>query len=134
MSDHLRDTVFGQTVRLLSGRTLLKFLDEQNPDLWKAFVPKGKHNDGIPNNDIGIVQNEEHAANAVNTAQASSSEEEHSLHRDLANNDENDGEVMLVDWYDSSDQEVHPVHFMITHIGWLTGYRTPKTGREAANC
>lgn len=104
MSDQLRDTVFGQTVRLLSGRKLLKFPDEQNPDLWKAFVPKGKHNDGKPkDHDEASGQDAEHAVKAVGPAQLSSSEERHSLHRDL---DEKNGEVMLVDWYDSSDPEV----------------------------
>lgn len=134
MSDLLRDTLLGQTVRLLSGRTLLTFPDEQNPDLWKAFVPEGKHYDGTPRSNIGIDQDGEHPANAVNTAQASSSEEQHSTYRDPVTNDEKDGEVMLVDWYDSNDQEVHPITITFTEVRWLIDYRTPRTGQKAASC
>ncbi|KAF3403422.1 Caffeine resistance protein 5 [Talaromyces pinophilus] len=110
MSDHLRDTVFGQIIRALSGKTLLKFPDEQNPDLWKAFVPKGKHNDGTPtDHDEATNQGAEHTVKAVDSAQPSSSEEQHSLRRDIANRDEKDAEVILVDWYDAKDQEVCPM-------------------------
>lgn len=110
MSDHLRDTVFGQVIRLSSGKALLKFPDEQNPDLWKAFVPKGKHNDGTPT-DHGEAthQDAEHTVKAVDSAQLSSSEEQHSLRRDIANRDEKDAEVILVDWYDPKDKEVCPM-------------------------
>jgi DHA1 family multidrug resistance protein-like MFS transporter len=98
MSDHIRDTVFGQTVRLLSGKTLLKFPDERDPGLCKAFVRKGKHNDGKPkDNGEAMGQDAEHAVNTVDFPQASSSEAQYSSHCDIANHDEKDAEVILVD-------------------------------------
>lgn len=109
MSDYLRDTLFGQAVRLLSGRTLLIFPDEQNPDLWKACIPNGKHYGGTLQTHNSSDQNGENPANAANTAQASSSEAQQSMNLDPVNSDEKYGEVMLVDWYDQNDQEVHPI-------------------------
>ena len=35
MSDNFRDTVFGQLVRLLSKKKLLKFPDEIDQNLWE---------------------------------------------------------------------------------------------------
>jgi DHA1 family multidrug resistance protein-like MFS transporter len=107
MSDHLRDTVFGQIIRLLSGRTLLKFPDEQNPELSEAFIREGSRTDNkLKDDGEGNDQDVEHAVKAVDPAQLSSSEEQHSLHRDIANHDEKGREAVLVDWYDSKDQEV----------------------------
>lgn len=114
MSDHLRDTVFGQTIRLLSGRTLLKFPDEQNPELSEPFIRKGTRTDGrLKDDGEGIGHDVEHAVKAVDPAQLSSSEEQHSLHRDIANHGGKDPEVILVDWYDSKDQEVCSMLFSL---------------------
>lgn len=136
MIDHLRDTVFGQTVRLLSRKTLLKFPDEQNTDLWRSFIQTSVHNDGkLKDGGEAVGQDTEHALKAVNDAQASSSEEQHSSHRGLENNNEKDEEVILVDWYGSNDQEVlRPIPYVMTRFRWLTDCRTPKIGRRAVNC
>jgi DHA1 family multidrug resistance protein-like MFS transporter len=38
MSELIRDTIFGRFVRLASGRKLLTYEEERNPEIWKQFV------------------------------------------------------------------------------------------------
>ncbi|EED14917.1 caffeine resistance protein, putative [Talaromyces stipitatus ATCC 10500] len=117
MSDHLCDTVFGQIVRLLSGRKFLKFPDEQDLNLWDTFVrkpnppatrdeEKDSDNSGTPTGDgIRICQEEEYAVNTLDSAQVLYSEGPHSWRQDILNRHERNAEVILVDWYDAKDQE-----------------------------
>jgi DHA1 family multidrug resistance protein-like MFS transporter len=38
----MRDTAFGQIVRVVSGRRYFKYPEEENPELWKKFIDKEK--------------------------------------------------------------------------------------------
>ena len=38
----MRDTAFGQIVRLASGKRFFKYAEEENPDLWKQFIDEKK--------------------------------------------------------------------------------------------
>lgn len=38
----MRDTAFGQLVRLASGRRFFKYAEEENPELWKQFIDEKK--------------------------------------------------------------------------------------------
>lgn len=42
MKGLMRDTAFGQLVRLISGRRFFKYPEEENPDLWKRFIDEKK--------------------------------------------------------------------------------------------
>lgn len=42
MSDFMRDTAFGQIVRLASGRRFFKYPEEANHDLWNQFIDEKK--------------------------------------------------------------------------------------------
>lgn len=42
MKELMRDTAFGQLVRLASGKRLFKYAEEENPDLWKKFIDEKK--------------------------------------------------------------------------------------------
>lgn len=42
MSEWVRDTAFGQLIRLLSRRKYFQYLEERDPELWKKFVNEEK--------------------------------------------------------------------------------------------
>lgn len=42
MKGLMRDTAFGQIVRVASGRRFFKYAEEENPDLWKQFIDEKK--------------------------------------------------------------------------------------------
>lgn len=97
MCEYVGDTVFGQLVRLLSKRRLLKCPDEINPKVYEQFVKR--HTDTSSDSKIP-----EHAGNLE--------ENKTSQH-----NDQNDGipdesglrqnatDMVLVDWYGKDDPE-----------------------------
>jgi hypothetical protein len=42
MKGLMRDTAFGQIVRLVSGRRFFKYSEEENHELWKSFIDEKK--------------------------------------------------------------------------------------------
>lgn len=42
MKDLMRDTAFGQIVRLASGKRFFKYSEEENPEIWKHFIDEKK--------------------------------------------------------------------------------------------
>jgi DHA1 family multidrug resistance protein-like MFS transporter len=42
MKGLMRDTAFGQIVRLVSGRRFFKYSEEENHELWKQFIDEKK--------------------------------------------------------------------------------------------
>lgn len=97
MSEYVRDTVFGQLVRLLSTRRLLQFPDEINPQIHEQFVKS--HTDTSSDS-----KRPEEAGNL----------EENKTSQHNGQNDEISGEsglrhnatdIVLVDWYGKDDPE-----------------------------
>lgn len=117
MNDHVRDTVFGQCVRLLSGKSLLKFPDESNLNLWKYYVEEGttatptssEHNDIAGSRNYKAVSvsagREKGLKNATGSTPEHGSAKKEGLGLSRSSNDKT-REVILVGWYGSEDQEV----------------------------
>ncbi|KAL9099855.1 MAG: hypothetical protein Q9163_004703 [Psora crenata] len=40
MTDLIRDSIFGQTVRLITGGRVLQYMEEKDPSLWKAYLDR----------------------------------------------------------------------------------------------
>lgn len=98
MSDHLRDTVFGQAVRLVSHKRRLQFPDELDPATWKQFI----RGDSIAfaNASDGAEKAQEQNAATVSGPNS----EQQALHSDSPSRKIND--IILVDWYNPDDREV----------------------------
>jgi len=118
MGDHFQDTVFGQIVRLISGKRFLKFPDELDPNLWKPYVQEestaasstsGEQND--------LVRPDDHAADSVSEDRENLKElgtgisseqalkDKQALHQETTSHEKTKG-VILVDWYGPDDREV----------------------------
>ncbi|KAE9372880.1 MFS general substrate transporter [Stipitochalara longipes BDJ] len=85
MSDHFRDTVFAQVVRLIYKKRFLKFPDESNSNLWKQCIQE-------------------------DTSTTSSTSEDHNRpvdeqRFDHTNTKNKSREVILVGWYGADDHE-----------------------------
>lgn len=97
MSGYIGDTVFGQLVRLLSKRQLLKFPDEKSPKIYESFVKRHANN----SSDLKIM---EKAGNIEqdNTSQVNGQNckipDESGLRHDAT-------DIVLVDWYGRDDPE-----------------------------
>ena len=114
MKDHVRDTVFGHAVRLLSRNQLLQFPDEVDPTLWKQCIHREPI--GTPSTSEGQDNSAEAGATAstppshdVEKAAEDDHEEasaERSLQQNLNLGHEKPDGVILVDWYGPDDPEV----------------------------
>lgn len=115
MSDLLRDTVFGQLIRLLFGNRIHKFPDEVDPNLWKQCLrEEGVEASSISGhiNDLkSFTGSRVEARNAAKREQQGNSVDPAfgngpiSLERGIEGNEKPDS-VLLVDWYGSDDKEV----------------------------
>ena len=66
MGDHFRDTVFGQLVRLLSGKTLLRFPDELDTTLWNLCAQTDSTaTSSISGEKHGFIGSSDHATTGV---------------------------------------------------------------------
>jgi len=86
MESHIRDTVFGHFLRLISNNRLLKFPDERDSSLWKQSV-----NQHAPGSDAEKAPNPDPSNNSNDEVDCTSE----------ANQD-----VYLVEWYSPEDPEV----------------------------
>jgi DHA1 family multidrug resistance protein-like MFS transporter len=118
MNDHFRDTVFGQLVRLFSGKILPKFPNELDPNLWKQCVQQ----DATPPSSISGLHSSPSEPSHQAYAEASGGGEKGEKQIDDvasahgSGNDQNydqdnpshekSKDVILVGWYGPDDQEV----------------------------
>ncbi len=107
MIDNIRDTVFGQLVRFLSRKKLLKFPDEMDSSLWKRFangVTKSGE-DAVPGSrNPGFVN--DGGMDHLNYVVASNDGCEDIMNAGDNSSNEKVLKVYLVDWYGPGDEEV----------------------------
>jgi len=116
MSDHIRDTVFGQLVRLVSRKQVLRFPDELDTNLWKQCVQEDtKTASSTPEENNDTVEPHEYAKAHrgdegekglevdAETSFASGDINKEAL--DHANTNKT-REVILISWYGADDDEV----------------------------
>ncbi|UPL00555.1 hypothetical protein LCI18_011489 [Fusarium solani-melongenae] len=94
MSAYVGDTVFGQLVRLLSKRQLLKFPDEINPKIYEQFVER--HTDS--SSDSKFPEKEEGNKTSQHSGQNAEIPDERGLRQNVTG-------IVLVDWYGKDDSE-----------------------------
>lgn len=122
MQDHVRDTVFGHSIRLTSGNKLLKFPDEMDPSLWKESAQRGTHGD---------LEKQRKLSSSGNTAMDDSDNQ----NLDRADpGAENGKDIYLVDWYGPDDLEVRSRSIQVEASDANVRSRTPRTGRAIASC
>lgn len=118
MGDRFRDTVFGQVVRLLSGKRLLKFPDELDLTLWKECVQKDSVTaSSTPGEKDSLAGSGDQTAADIsdsgekvekqggNMLSEKGSRNRHILPQSYLSHGKTKN-VILVDWYGPDDQEV----------------------------
>lgn len=116
MTDEFRDAVFGQVVRLLFRKRLLKFPDEIDPTLWKQCIRTDTTTDstasGTQNAPAGSsdciaddVNDNEEKVQKQNSGDSSTHDSREKQYLGDSSH-ENTTDVVLVDWYGPGDQEV----------------------------
>lgn len=107
MNDHFRDTVFGQAVRLLSRKRLLKFPDELDPALWQQCLHKNTTT--VLSTSVeqdGLAGSKNHtAADVSDCGEKIVSGDMQALQQSSPSHEKTAG-VCLVDWYGPDDPEV----------------------------
>jgi MFS transporter, DHA1 family, multidrug resistance protein len=104
MSDLLRDTVFGQVVRLLSKNNLFKFPDEADPNLWRQCIREDiAATSSSSKENIDLAQS---SANATPEVIIDSAREEKFDITQTDPSQEKLERVVLVHWYGPDDEEV----------------------------
>jgi DHA1 family multidrug resistance protein-like MFS transporter len=96
MTSHFRDTVFGQFVRLITRKGLLKFPDELDPTLWKQCVQSEMNvSSSIFGEFCDLADSRDHVGNLRHKKSIV---------------------LYLVDWYGPDDEEVRnpSIHTSIT--------------------
>ena len=115
MKGLMRDTAFGQIVRLVSGRRFFKYSEEENHGLWKSFIDEKKsanlarHGTVEPPEDDDEKEKDEEDDHAPREDSDSSSR----THVDGQINEasgvkvdpEKGRDINLVTWYDENDPE-----------------------------
>ncbi|KAF2100720.1 MFS general substrate transporter [Rhizodiscina lignyota] len=104
MSEHMRDTVFGQVVRLLSRNRLLKFPDELDPTLWKQCLQEDSTTSEEQKGLTG-TSNWTTTGESGNTAEAQSPAFTNENLDHVKPSNEKVTDAVLVDWYGPDDQE-----------------------------
>lgn len=117
MNNYLRDTVFGQVIRLISRKAVLKYPDERDPSLWKVFIRKEElvssvtmiQSEFMANPESleagNMVEGEEERKQSRDIPSEVSLESDHDLNR-KNKTQEKKVAVTLVDWYSQDDPEV----------------------------
>ena len=114
MKGLMRDTAFGQIVRLVSGRRFFKYSEEENHELWKSFIDEKKsanlarHGTVEPPEDDDEKEKEEDDQTPREDSDSSSR-----THVDGQVNEasgvkvdpEKGRDINLVTWYDENDPE-----------------------------
>ena len=118
MGDYFHDTVFSQIVRLISGKRLLQFPDELDPDLWKLYVQKESTAASSTSGEQNILgEPNDHAAASVSDGSEKPQdrgtgisseqdlEDKQAVNQEITSH-EKTKDVILVDWYGPDDREV----------------------------
>ena len=129
MKDLLRDTIFGQCVLLLSGKRLLKYPDEENPDLWKSLISESEPNvldqTGIMSNGVDF--------NIGDIGQQPLPDSRGIPAPDGLGCDAKIEHLVVVNWFDEYDREVCLVDTRTSLGIVLTNFRILNAGQGVAN-
>lgn len=113
MSDLIRDTVFGQFLRTVSGGKLLPFPEARDTSLWKQYISFEKSNRMAHHGHTGVETPEEQherqerltSSNETSRTQLGDYSEPKNL-AGTAIDQEKGRDVHVVDWYGDDDPEV----------------------------
>lgn len=147
MENYIRDTVFGDTVRLLSNNKLLKFPDEKDPKSWKQFLheePIAPTSTSEKETNLASSANNQtdsaakQTGNVLESPPAGRSSEHASSCEEAVNSGHtlNNAaqDVILIDWYGPSDPEVCITSSSLyKSTNAETSCRILKTGRHATS-
>jgi DHA1 family multidrug resistance protein-like MFS transporter len=146
MENYIRDTVFGDTVRLLSSNRLLKFPDEQDPASWKQYTQEGSTIPALTLKESAKYVNSindqtnsaaKEAENVLESPPPVRSSEHVSSGKEAVNSNHTKycttRHVILVDWYGPRDPEVITFNSLLMLTNADISGRILKIGRHAAN-
>jgi hypothetical protein len=131
----MRDTAFGQVVRLVSGRRFFKYSEEENHELWKSFIDSKKsanlarHGTVEPPEDDDEKEKEDDDQTPREDSDSSSR-----THVDGQVNEasgvkvdpEKGRDINLVTWYDENDPE-NPQNWTVSYPQPTSDTRSFKT-------
>lgn len=135
MSELIRDTVLGHFLRLVTGKKVLLYEEEKNPELWKRYIQKEKsanvamHGQPQPPEDEQEKQEDSEGVNQQNERDRSPSGSTSSA--STVDNDAQDlrlgkkvdqekgKDVLIVDWWGPDDSE-NPMNWSRPKRFWVT--------------
>ena len=114
MTELVRDTVFGHTVRLITKGKYMQYAEERDPKLWKQYINREQSkNMALFGNPEGIEpEKQETSSEGSSPSRAAEQREHNQLHSTITAqrvDTEKGRDVTMVTWYGDNDPEVRLV-------------------------
>lgn len=139
MRELIRESIFGQTIRLVTKRNFLQYPEELDPSMWKQYIDYEKsgrpalRSVSLPARRASDEESEDERKRSVDAEKEGNDSETHSPTRtnqtDATTDPENGKDTLLVTWYGPNDPAVRDTSPTVAAATADFVPRTRKIGR-----